>query len=144
MTQKARLLTAVDIRSILTLLETPRDRALFALGLYAGLRVSEIIELTQAAVFIETDCVRETLMVTRLRGKTPRVSEIPIHPKLKEILREHRKTLSAGPWLIPSRWEPQQHISRMQAHKILSAAFRALKRFDARTHSMRRTFLVTL
>lgn len=144
MTQKARRLTAADVRSILILLETPRDRALFALGLYAGLAVSEIIQLTQDAVFVDSDRVREIVTVTRRRGSTPRSCDIPIHQKLREILREHRKTLPPGHWLLPSRWEPNQHISRQQAHKVLTKAFRELKRDDARTHSMRRTFLMTL
>jgi len=144
MTEKAIVLNSVDIRSMFMLLDTPRNRALFAIGLYTGLRISDIIALPQAAVFTASRDVRSTIVLKRSKKKIAVHIEIPIHDNLAAHLSEHRATLPFGTWLFPSRSIPEKHISRIQAHSILSTAFKQLKREGASTHSMRRTFLVSL
>jgi integrase/recombinase XerD len=47
----------------------------------------------------------------------------------------------ASPWLFPSSDAPAEHIGRVRAHNILTAAFTDLGVEGASTHSMRRTCL---
>ena len=42
---QAKILTPAEIKTVFQVLKNERDRALFALGIYAGLRVGEIITL---------------------------------------------------------------------------------------------------
>lgn len=48
---KAKVLSSKEIQTVLKGLKNDRDRALFATGLYTGLRISEIIAVGQNDVF---------------------------------------------------------------------------------------------
>lgn len=143
MTEKAKILSSVDIQSLFAILETTRNRALFAIGIYTGMRISEILELTQAAVFTDDGDIRVGVTVKGVKRKNTQLREIPLHFSLREELREYKRTLPAGIWLFPGE-SPLNHLSRTQAHNILAAAFRKLCQHGAKTNSMRRTFLVAL
>ncbi len=90
---KAYVLRSNEIQTILKVLQTDRDRALFATGLYTGLRISEIIEIGQNDVYTTSSGVRNVLKVTRLRKKNTVYSNISIHPKLRELLSGYRMSL---------------------------------------------------
>lgn len=141
MPRRAKILTFKEIDLVFKILETPRDRALFGLGIYAGLRVGEIIRLKQDQVFTSDAGVRNKLRVKRLKKREPEYSEIPIHPKLRGLLREYQKSVRDDHWLFPSRESVAGHISRARAHEILATVFETLKLEDASTHSMRRSCL---
>ena len=51
MVGQAKVLSSQEIQAVFKLLDSARDRALFALGLYTGLRISEIISLKQNHLF---------------------------------------------------------------------------------------------
>lgn len=144
MAGKAKILSSQEIAAVFKLLLSARDRALFAIGLYTGLRISEIISLEQEHVFTADGGTRYKLVVKRLKKKSVLYSEIPLHPKLRQILDEYKREIVVGRWLFPSDRSEKGHIVRGQAHNILSSAFSILKAEGARTHSMRRTFLTTL
>jgi integrase/recombinase XerD len=83
-------------------------------------------------------------VVKRLKKKNSVYSDIPLHPKLRELLKDYKAVLEPGPWLFPSTRNCLRTLSRVQAHNVLSAAFARLKQEGAKTHSMRRTFLTCL
>ncbi len=144
MAGQARILTPKEIESVFKLLVSHRDKTLFAIGIYTGLRVSEIISLKQDQLFTASG-IKYVLVVHRLKKKNTVYSEIPIVPKLRQALIEYRKTLiEASPWLFPSDESRCGHLTRVAAHNILSGVFKELKLEGAKTHSMRRTMLTTL
>ena len=143
MAGQAKILTSDDIKAVLKLLETPRDRAIFSLGIYTGLRISEIISLKQDQVFT-TGGIRYILVACRLKKKRIVYSEIPIVSKLRQALTDYRENLRESEWLFPSDDSECGHLTRVAAHNILRRAFNTLKLEGAKTHSMRRTMLTTL
>ncbi len=146
---KAKVLTPQEVRNVRSNLKTPRDKLLFAVGLYTGLRISEIIAIAQDQIYTASGGIRNSLKVTRLKKKNTVYSNIPIHPKLREQLISYKKhTIDKmadfgieSPWLFTSTDDPDEHIKRIRAHVILSDAFAAAGVDGASSHSMRRTAL---
>ncbi len=66
---KAKVLTQKEISDIFKVLRNRRDQALFALGMYSGLRVGEIIGLRYDQVFTTIGGVRNLLKVVRAKKK---------------------------------------------------------------------------
>ena len=141
---KAKVLTQKEISDIFKVLVNSRDQALFALGIYTGLRISEVIGLRCDQVFTASGGVRQLLKVVRSKKKNTVYSEIPIHPKLRERLQTYHKNLNGGEWLFPSEDSATGHLERVRAHYILRDAFDRLRLQDASTHSMRRTCLTNM
>jgi integrase/recombinase XerD len=141
---KAKILTAKEISDIFQVLRLPRDKTIFALGIYAGLRIGEIIALKTDQLFTKSGGVRNVLKVIRLKKKNTVYSEIPVHPKLRERLKEYYKNSPPGHWLFPSEESATGHLERVRAHYILRDAFDRLRLQDASTHSMRRTCLTNM
>ncbi|CAN5148826.1 site-specific integrase [soil metagenome] len=146
---QARILHPKDISTVFKVLETPRDRLIFAIGIYTGLRIGEIIRVTRDQVFTDYGGIRNTLKIKRLKKKDTVYSDIPIHQRLREHLRqyaEQQNQLEVAPsiWLFPSEDSNSGHLERAQAHVILKGAFDRVRLDGASTHSMRRTFLTSL
>ncbi|HEY9684463.1 MAG TPA: site-specific integrase [Oculatellaceae cyanobacterium] len=143
---QAKILSPAEIKTVFQLLKNDRDRALFALGIYSGLRIGEIITLKRNQLFTKEGGVRNVLKVVRLKRKTTVYSDIPIHPKLRDRLDAYRKDADGdrSKWLFPSYDSETGHLERVRAHYILRAAFDALNLQDASTHSMRRTCLTNM
>lgn len=141
MAGQAKILTFKEIDAVFKILETSRDRLVFALGIYTGMRIGEIIRLQQDQVFTVDGGVRYQLTVKRLKKKDSVYSDIPVHPKLRQFLKDYRKDVRDDHWLFPSSESVDGHISRARAHQILASAFEMLKLDGASTHSMRRSCL---
>lgn len=143
---QAKILSPAEIKTVFQILKNDRDRALFALGIYSGLRIGEIITLKRNQLFTKEGGVRNVLKVVRLKRKTTVYSDIPIHPKLRDRLDAYRKDAEGdrSKWLFPSDDSETGHLERVRAHYILRAAFDALNLQDASTHSMRRTCLTNM
>ncbi|HEY9755514.1 MAG TPA: tyrosine-type recombinase/integrase [Oculatellaceae cyanobacterium] len=67
--------------------------------------------------------------------------DIPVHPKLRALLKEYKNEVKENRWLFPSTESVTGHLSRVRAHEILALAFDTLKLDGAATHSMRRSRL---
>ena len=65
MAGQARILSSKEIAGIFKLLPTARDKAIFAVGIYTGLRISEIVTLRANQLFTEAGNVRHVLKVKR-------------------------------------------------------------------------------
>jgi integrase/recombinase XerD len=140
---QAKRLSSKEIDLVFKILEGDRNKLLFAIGIYTGLRVGEIIRLKQSQVYTD-EGVKNALTVQRLKKRGTFYSAITIHPKLRQYLKEHRKNLKPSEWLFPSSESVSGHLSREAAHFILSRAFKTLNIEGASTHSMRRSCLTAL
>lgn len=93
----AKVLSAKESHNLLKVLISPRDKLLFATGLYTGLRISEIIAIKQKHVCTTNDGMRNILKITRHKKKhglfrypnPPKTSGTA--PYLQEILRPPRR-----------------------------------------------------
>ena len=163
---QTKVLSHQDIQNVFKHLDSQRDKTIFALGVYTGMRITEICSLKKDQVFT-TGGIKYILVVPRLKKKNTVYSEIPITPKLRQALFDYKKYLertererlenrdhnyyfghvyeqAESPWLFPSAESEAGHFTRKQAHNILATAFKSLKIEGAKTHSMRRTLLTTL
>lgn len=144
MAGQARILSPREISAIFKVLQRPRDKAIFAVGIYTGLRVGEIVSLRTDQLFTTAGNVRHVLKVKRTKKKNTVFNDIPVHPKLKKTLLDYHDDTESGAWLFPSEASSSGHLTRAQAHNILTAAFQMLALEDASTHSMRRTCLTNM
>ncbi|MGE3557281.1 MAG: tyrosine-type recombinase/integrase [Candidatus Obscuribacterales bacterium] len=144
MAGQARILTPREISAIFKVLQRPRDKAIFAVGIYTGLRVGEIVNLRTDQLFSDAGNVRHILKVKRTKKKNTVFNDIPVHQKLKKTLSDYQDDIKLGAWLFPSETSSSGHLTRAQAHNILTAAFQMLALDDASTHSMRRTCLTNM
>jgi len=144
MAGQAAILKDKDIQNIFQVIPSPRNKLLFAIGIYTGLRIGEIVRLETDQVITENGTVRNKLTVKRLKKRGTVYSDIPIHPKLRSHIREYIMSTTLGTWLFPSDRSASGHIERVQGHYIMRSAFDALRLDGTSTHSMRRTFLTTL
>lgn len=119
---------------ILGQLERGRDKLIFLIGIYAGLRVSEIVgrrveDVDQANSLLE---VRQ--------GKGDKDRTVPISPKLLEPLKAWIGARTLG-WLFPSPRNPDGHLSARQVQlSIQAAAKRAGIAKKITPHKLRHTF----
>jgi integrase/recombinase XerD len=141
MAGQAKILTFKEIDAVFKILETSRDRALFGLGVYTGMRIGEIIRMQQDQAFTADGGVRYQLTVKRLKKRGTVYSDIPVHSKLRQLLKDYRQDVRDSHWLFPSSESITGHLSRARAHEILAGAFSMLKLDGASTHSMRRSCL---
>ena len=148
MAGQARILTKDEIRDIFKILSNSRDQAIFSFGIYAGLRIGEIISLKYSDVYTKSGGIRNVLKFVRSKKKNTIYSNIPIHPKLRKRLEAYLNELknkdSKTTWLFPSSRSSTGHIGRIRAHYILTRTFDRLNLQDASTHSLRRTCLTNM
>lgn len=152
MTGKAKVLTPIEVRQVVSILKNTRDKTLFLTGLYTGLRISELIGLRQDQLFKPNGTVMESLHLARPKIKQTIHCTIPIHPELRGQLVAYKSsfldrlvsTEDNSKWLFPAIEEPDKHIGRVHAHNILTKAFKEIGLAGATTHSMRRTCLTLM
>lgn len=125
-----------------------RDRLLLALGVSTGFRVSELLSLSIRDVWRNGHPVSKCRVARRsMKGKRQgrAVALAPfVHPFLTSWLGQlslEGKLETDGP-LFLSRKGPTRAISRVQAYRVLSAAFirAGLDLGCNGTHTMRKTF----
>ena len=124
-----------------------RDRALFLLGVKSGFRISEILSL-RLRDLIANDRILDRVSVERRNMKRKREGRtVLLHPEAKAALAEWIDELLAngvdddGTYVFRSRNGLNRAIGRVQAYRILEAAFEANGLTGKLgTHSMRKTF----
>lgn len=142
-----RPLTQNEIDLILETLKTPRDKALFTLGLFTGFRISESLSLTWVEVLNADKTIKDRIKVIRknMKGKLSS-RDVLMHPKVKQALMELYQSMSDEPtlstrYIFSSQKGSNQAISRVQAYRILTDATKKLNLNGAiGLHSMRKTF----
>lgn len=148
---QARALTLPEIEAIRAhfsnWLETDplaaRDRALFEVGVNAGLRISEALALNVGQV-VQHGRVVDRLELTRTKGDKPRA--VPLNSSAKTALADfttwkqaHGERMEPDAPVFVSRHG--QRLVRSQAHNRLKLVYAACGLAGkVATHSMRRTF----
>jgi integrase/recombinase XerD len=142
---KAKILSASEIAQLLEALPTVRDRAVAAIGLFTGCRISEICSLRTADTYIYDGqgwCLLPVLTVRKgsTKGQVA-TRQIPVHPQLAQLLAQHQP---GTVYVFPSRWHPWRHLNPRSYDRILRHALAQANIAGASTHSFRRTCLSTL
>ena len=120
-----------------------RNYVLIAIGLNTALRISDILSLTWDDVYdSETKKCREHISI--VEKKTGKTSQILINKKLKKVLRSYAAQFdkeNRPKWLFYNSFKPENHISRMQAYRIIKEAANFCEFDDVIScHSLRKTF----
>ncbi len=110
-----------------------RNYILFLLGIYTGLRVSDILKL-------RVKDVAKKNHITIKEKKTTKYKRVSINPVLKKALKMYIKDKPLNEFLIKSRIGKNNPISRTQAYRILKEVADEFELDEIGTHSMRKTF----
>lgn len=115
-----------------------RNAAILAIGVYAGLRVSEIRDLDQ------TDADLDGLSVFVRHGKGDKEREVPLHNWAAELVREYLSTrVDNAPALFVSRQGTRLSVRAIQRMVVrLAGDARLAKRITP--HKLRHTFATLL
>lgn len=112
----------------------PRNHLMFCLGIYTGLRISDILRLKVGTINIKnrTINIREK--------KTGKQRIIRINKNLKTVLESYIIGKPEDEYLIKSRNGVNKAISRDMASKIIKQTCEDFGIYNANTHSLRKTF----
>jgi integrase len=110
-----------------------RDHMMFLLGIYTGLRISDILRLR-----VKDVAGRNYISIKEKKTNKPK--RIPINPVLKRELKVYILDKPLNEYLIKSRVGKNRPISRTQAYRILRDVADAFNLDEIGTHSMRKTF----
>lgn len=137
-------LTTGQIESVISYLNTPRDKCLFILGINTGFRISELLSIQLKDVY-KNNQVPDRLKIERKHVKAQTESrDVPLNRYAKTAIQEALKEYVPHfpeQYLFKSRVGENRAITRDMAHKILSQAFQAANlTVSVSSHSMRKTF----
>src|SRR6266702_4453009 len=127
-----------ELSRLLDAVPNQRDRLIVLVGAYAGLRVSEILNLRIGDLDFE-----DGMLEVRV-GKGDKDRTIPMHVLLARALRVHIGSAQAG-WLFPSGRSGSGHLMRRAVQLMIhSAAERAGIVRHVTPHKLRHTFASNL
>ncbi len=110
-----------------------RNYILFLMGIYTGLRVSDILK-------IKIRDVKDKRYITLREKKTGKQKIIEINPILKKEVADYIKDKDPDDFLIKSREGYNKAISREMAYKVLNNLGEVFNIDSIGTHTMRKTF----
>jgi len=116
-----------------------RNHLLIAIGIYSGLRISDILNLSCDDVYdFKSKTIRKKIHLTE--KKTGKSKIIPIHTEVRKALRAYLPDAKPNTPLILNP-RTNKAISRIQAHRIINVAGKAINlSFAISAHSLRKTF----
>ena len=118
-----RFLAIEEINSLFNIIKDDKDRLLFAVYIYTGMRRKEALNLN----WQDVDFDDKFIHIKNTKTKIPRI--IPIHPKLYEMLLPYKKhegkLFTVAPDTVTHRFKKY---------------FRAIGKNDFRVHDLRHTF----
>lgn len=110
-----------------------RNYILFAIGIYSGLRISDILKL-------KVRDVKNRDSITIKEIKTKKLKSFAINSNLKRELKTYCSDKDSNEYLIKSREGQNKPITREQAYNILSEVGAMFGLESIGTHSLRKTF----
>ena len=119
-------------------LRSMRNYLFFCLGIYSGLRVSDLLTLRVSMV--------KGTHVSIIEKKTKKTKKFLIHPSIRDDLDKFIAGKEDTEYLFPSRQKKKKSrikgrpIDRSTAYKMLNNAARKFKLVDIGTHTMRKTW----
>lgn len=121
-----------DIAEFLRM-KNERDYVLFAVGIYTGIRIADILKL-------RVRDVRGKTHLTLYEGKTKKRKTVKLSKTLKAILEEYAADKEETEYLFRSRVGRNKPITRERAYAILKEAANEFELTNIGCHSMRKTF----
>jgi integrase len=117
-----------------------RNQCLILLCLYTALRISDVLRLTWNDVYdFERRRVRDCIVI--VEKKTGKSKQIALHKKVMRALKRYAKQAAAPDVFLIVNKHTGKAISRVQAHRIVRAAAKALNfNYNVSCHSLRKTF----
>lgn len=110
-----------------------RNYMMFMIGIYSGLRISDILNLRVCDVKNKSNInIREK--------KTKKQKIFEINPILKKEIKKYCEGKSMNEYLIKSRECKNKPISRSMAYRIMKEAGDLFRINDLGTHTLRKTF----
>ncbi len=110
-----------------------RDYVMFMLGIYSGLRISDIL-------LLRVRDIKDKQYIVIREKKTGKERKFPINDELKPILREYIRNLEDYEYLFKSKKGKNKPITRQQAYNIMSNAANEFGIQSIGTHTLRKTF----
>ena len=110
-----------------------RNYMLFTLGIYTGLRISDILVLKVVSV-------RSKEHITIKERKTSKNKRFYIQPVLQLEIKKYTQNMKDDDYLFASRKGKNKKISREQAYRILRSAALNAGLHEIGTHTLRKTF----
>ncbi len=110
-----------------------RNYIMFMMGIYSGLRISDILKL-------KIKDVKGRQSISLREQKTNKLRNFEINPKLKKALDDYCQDKDPEDFLIKSREKYNKPITRSMAYKILRDVANKFDIESMGTHSMRKTF----
>lgn len=114
-----------------------RNVVMFAIGIYTGLRISDILTLRVNDVYKKNRIILK-------QKKTNEYVNVVIHSELKKIVNDYCKDKSKYEYLIKSRNGTNKPITIRQAYNVLNEMAAYLRIENVGTHTMRKTAGFTL
>lgn len=124
-----------QVREMTELLESKneRDMLMWLIGIYTGLRVSDILTL-------RVRHVKGKNYIALREHKTDNTKRILIIPRLRRALDKYIEGKKDNEFLLKSREGKNKPITRVRAYEILKEAASELGITEVGTHTMRKTF----
>lgn len=123
------------IRDCITYLgeQSERDKILFMVGIYTGLRMSDILRLRVEDVY-------KKKVIRIKQKKTKEYVDIPVHSELKRVLNSYCENKSMNQYLFQhQRKRYNKPIKRDRAYKILNEMADYFDMDRIGTHTLRKT-----
>ncbi|ACD25073.1 integrase [Clostridium botulinum] len=123
------------VRNIIEALkkENERNAIMFALGVYCGLRISDILNL-------RVKNVKKKWNIRIKQQKTGKYIEIVLNRELKKMIDDYTENMDDDYYLIKSRKGQNKAISETQAYRIMQEIACEFKLKNIGCHSTRKTF----
>jgi len=110
-----------------------RNRVMWLMGIYFGLRISKLLEL-------KVRDVRNKDIVYLRGNKRNKERKLTINDELKEIINEYIKDKKDYEYLFPSQKDPNKPVGRGQCWRKFSQAGAAFNIEKVGTHTLRKTY----
>lgn len=115
-----------------------RDLLLFCIGIYTGLRVSDILGLKVRNIKRNAD---GKIIISKKENKTGKYKNVEFNKELQDILSDYIKGKNKEQYLIVSRNGENKPISRTQAYRIIKKITKKAKlKGNFGTHTLRKTY----
>jgi integrase/recombinase XerD len=148
--KRAPVLTAFQVKQVERYIRTDAnnpfaDLLKFRLSVYAGLRVSEITNISIADMVGADGAILPEITIRAAVGKGGKQRKIPMHPKITEALQQFRRAHPDMPYCgFSMRWytPKRQKVNALTNQMCLMYRRAGLPQHSS--HSGRRTFITNL
>ena len=127
-----------EVARFLDAVETLKHRVILTVCYAAGLRISEAVRLTPAAI----DSQRMTIRVEQGKGRKDRY--VMLSPRLLDILRDYYRTVRPKEWLFPGDLPGQPITASAVEDACRTVRYQASITKPVTPHSLRHAFAVHL